>query len=174
MAITVLALPSALIWANFTTVAGPLIDPADGHSVDALTAFNYNLPTLPPRTIGGQWAMADPNVMTITPNAQVVAGVAQTPGLLSHEQFHYDVGIATARALARHLAALRAPNQAALGAAVRDAADLHFNVRAGLIQRRYDTDTRHGTNAHYQRIWKSRMSACLVNPRSETIGGFYL
>ena len=174
MTIPVLAIPPLLTWPNFTTVAGPLIDPADGTSVDALTAFNFNLPSLPPRNLGGQLAVADPNVITITPNAQIVAGVAQTPGLLSHEQFHYDVGIATARALARHLAALRAPNLAALGTAVRDAANLHFTVRAGLIQRRYDIDTRHGTNAHYQRIWKSRMAACLANPRSETIGGFYL
>lgn len=174
MTIAVIATPVTLAWRNFTTVAGPLIDPADGQSVDALTAFNFNLPTLPPRTVAGQLAVADPNVLTITPNAQVVAGVPQTPALLSHEQFHYDVGIVTARALARHLAALRAPNVAALGTAVREAARLHFTTRAGLIQRRYDLDTRHGTNAHYQRIWKNRMAACLANPRSETIGGFYL
>lgn len=174
MAISVLAIPSVLTWANFTTVAGPLVDPADGATVDALTAFNFNLPNLPPRNLGGQLAMADPNVITITPNAQIVAGVAQTPGLLSHEQFHYDVGIVTARALARHLAALRAPDMATLIAAFRDAATLHFTTRVRLIQRRYDIDTRHGTNAHYQRIWKSRMAACLANPRSETIGGFYL
>jgi hypothetical protein len=69
---------------------------------------------------------------------------------------------------------LRAPNQAALGIAVQNAAQLHFMTRARLLQRRYDLDTRHGTNAHYQRIWKNRMAACLANPNSNQLGGFWL
>ena len=151
-----------------------IVDPADRTLVDALTRFNFNLPNLPPRMIGGQFAMADPNVITITPNAQVFTGVFQTLALLSHEQFHYDVGIVTARALARELMALRAPNLAALTTAVQGAARLHFTTRAGLLQGRYDLDTRHGTNAHYQKIWKNRMAFCLAKPLSDQLGGFFL
>jgi len=174
MAITIVANPASLAWVNFTPSATQIVDPNDGTLVDALTRFNFNLPPLPPRMVNGQFAMADPNVITITPNAQVFTGVLQTPALLSHEQFHYDVGIVTARALARELMALRAPNQAALATAVQNAARLHFTTRAGLLQRRYDLDTRHGTNAHYQRIWKDRMTSCLANPRSDQLGGFFL
>jgi hypothetical protein len=174
MAITVTATPASLTFANFTPSATQIVDPNDGTLVDALTRFNFNLPALPPRMVAGQFAMADPNVITITPNAQIFTGVAQTPALLSHEQFHYDVGIVTARALARELMALRAPNLAALVTAAQNATRLHFTTRARLLQRRYDLDTRHGTNAHFQKIWKDRMTACLANPRSDQLGGFFL
>jgi len=174
MAITVVARPAVLAWANFRSVAAQIVDPNDGTLVDALTRFDFNLPDRPARRVGGHFALAYPNVITITPNAQVFNGVLQTAALLSHEQFHYDVGVATARALARQLMRLRAATEAALGAAVRDAARLHFMTRAGLLQKRYDLDTHHGTSAHYQKIWKNSMTACLANPRSDQIGGFWL
>ena len=174
MAITVVANPASLTFLNFTPSATRILDPGDGTLVDAFTRFNFNLPPLPPRTVAGKFAMADPNVITITPNAQIFTGVLQTPALLSHEQFHYDVGIVTARALASELMALRAPNLAALTTAVQNAARLHFTTRAGLLQRRYDLDSRHGTNAHFQKIWKDRMTSCLANPRSSQLGGFFL
>jgi hypothetical protein len=174
MAITVVATPATLTWADFTPSASQLVDPGDGTLVDALTRFDFNLPNLPPRHVGGQLAVADPNVITITPNAQVFTGVAQTAALLAHEQFHYDVGIVTARGLARELMALRAPNLAALITAVQNASRLHFTTRAGLLQRRYDLDSRHGTNAHFQKIWKDRMTTCLAHPRSDQLGGFFL
>jgi hypothetical protein len=174
MAITVVASPATLTWANFTVVPAQMIDPNDGTLVDAITRFDFSLPNLSPRTINRQLAMADPNVITITPNAQVWSGVALTAALLSHEHFHYDVGIVTARALARQLMAVRASNMAGLSSAVQNAAQLHFQTRAGLLQRRYDIDTRHGTNAHFQNIWKGRMTACLANPLSDQLGGFWL
>jgi hypothetical protein len=174
MAITVTATPATLAWGDFTVVTTQIVDPGDGTLVDAVTRFDFDFPDLPARNIGGMMALADPNVITITPNAQVWSGVRQTAALLSHEQFHYDVGIVIARALARQLTALRAPNQAALGALVREAARLHFQTRAGLLQRRYDIDTDHGAIALYQGIWKRRMTDCLANPRSEQLGGFWL
>jgi hypothetical protein len=163
-----------LTWLNFRSSPARIVDPGDGTLVDALTKFDFNLPDLGHRMVAGQFAMAEPNVLTITPNAQVFTGVLHTPALLSHEQFHYDVGIVTARALARELTTLRAPNLAALKTAVQTASRLHFTTRAGLLQRRYDLDTRHGANAHYQKVWKDRMTACLANPRSDQLGGFYL
>ena len=174
MSITVSANPTILTWSNFTPTGSRIVDPNDGTLIDALTRFDFNMPDLPPRMVNGLFAMADPNVITITPNAQVFTGVLKTTALLAHEQFHYDVGIVTARALARQLMALSAPNQVALSAAVQSASRLHFITRAGLLQRRYDLDTRHGTNAHYQKIWKDRMAICLANPQSDQLGGFYL
>jgi len=174
MAITVVATPATLSWSNFRSVPTKIMDPNDRTLIDALTRFNFDMPDLPPRTIGGQLGLADPLVITITPNSQVWTGVAQTAALLSHEQLHYDVGIVTGRALARQLMLLRAPNQASLVSAVRAAARLHFMTRAGLLQSRYDLDTRHGTNAHYQKIWKDRMTACLANPLADQLGGFFL
>jgi hypothetical protein len=174
MAITVNANPAVLTWANFVPVPMQIPDPNDGTLVDAVTRFNFNMPAQPPRNIGGKFALADPLVITITPNAMVFTGVAQTAALLSHEQFHYDVGIVTGRALARHLMRLRAPSLPALVTQVQAATQLHFMTRAGLLQSRYDIDTRHGTNAHYQKIWKDRMTKCLANPLADQLGGFYL
>jgi len=174
MAITATISPAALTWAHFRTSPTQILDPNDGTLQDALTRFDFNMPDLGHRLDGKQFALADPNVITITPNAQVWTGVAQTAALLSHEQFHYDVGFVTARALARELTRLRAPSLAALTTAFRTAVQLHLFTRAGLLQRRYDLDTSHGTVAHYQRIWKDRMTACLADANATQLGGFWL
>lgn len=174
MAITLQANPTTLTWKNFNPTPTRITDPADGTLVDAYTTFGYNIPNLPLRRINGQLALADPMVVTITPNARVWTGITQTVALLSHEQFHYDVGIVTGRALARHMMRLRAGDIPSLRNLLQNTVRLHFQTRAGLLQKRYDIDTRHGTNARYQRIWKNRMVNCLANPRSDQLGGFYL
>jgi hypothetical protein len=174
MKINVITVPQILTWHDFTPSSGRLIDPNDGSLIDALTAFNFNFPSLPPVVKNGVYSLSLPNNIIIGPSAQVWVGVSKTAKLLSHEQFHYDVGTATARALARQLAVLKANSVAKLGTMMREAFNLHFTKRAGLIQRRYDLDTRHGTNDYYQKIWKKRMDQCLADPKSTTIGGFYL
>ena len=111
--------------------------------------------------------------ITITPNARVWSGVAQTAALLSHEQWHYDIGTATGRALARDLSRARGTIPELI-TILTNAVQLHFMTRAGLLQKRYDIDTRHGTNTHYQGVWKARMTSCLANPNASQLGGFYL
>ena len=174
MPITVLGNPMSLSWANFTVVPNQILDPADGTLVDAYTAFNFNIPNTPTRIINGQHALGETFTITITPNARVWSGVSQTATLLSHEEWHYHVGIVTARALSKQLATLRAPTLPQLSILFNEAVNLHFNTRAGILQKRYDIDTRHGTQEHYQKIWKDRMTAVLANPRADQIGGFYL
>ena len=107
MAITATVSPAALTWAHFRSSPTQITDPNDGSLVDAFTSFNHNMPARGHRMDGRQFAMADPNVITISPNAQVWTGVVQMADLLSHEQFHYDIGFVTARALARELTRLR-------------------------------------------------------------------
>ena len=174
MAITAFASPTTLTWSNFTPVSSRIRDPHDGTLVDALTEYQFFMPSRSPRRVDGQFAVADPLVILITPRAQVWTGVRQTAALLSHEQFHYDVGIVIARAAAKHLMALRAASASALASELAKASRLHFVTRNKLIQQRYDKDTQHGTNSRYQGIWKGRMRACVSNPRSDRIGGFYL
>ena len=112
--------------------------------------------------------------ISIVPRAQVWSGVLQTAALLSHEQWHYDVATITGRALCRELARLRGTSLADLRAKIQTAVQLHFHKRAGILQKRYDLDTSHGTNAHYQKIWKDRMTATLANASADTMGGFWL
>lgn len=174
MAITVVTKPVALTWAHFTVTANKIPDPNDGTLVDAVTRFHFDFPDKAPRKIVNRFKMGDPNVITITPDARVWSGVAQTAELLSHEQLHYDVGTVVARALARQLMQLEEGNLAALKTEFLKAFDLHIQTRAGLIQNRYDKDTAHGTVAHYQKIWKDQMTACLANPNATHLHGFWL
>jgi hypothetical protein len=101
-------------------------------------------------------------------------GGPQSPELLAHQQFYYDVGFVVARVVARELMSLRAGGEGELAAAVWNTVQLHFIFRAGLIQRRYDLDTRHGAIRYDQQLWTWRMSACLADPTSSQIGGFWL
>ena len=151
-----------------------VIDPADGTVQDAYTAFSYDIPDIGSRMVGTQHALGVPNVISITPDASVRIGAVLTPALLAHEQFHYDVGFVVARALAHQLTIAREPTLAALKATFLKLFALHIDKRVGLIQRRYDLDTAHGTNAIYQKIWLDRMKACLANPKANQIGGFWL
>jgi hypothetical protein len=174
MAITVSASPGNLTWANFTVRPTQITDPADGTLVDAYTSFNYTFPNSSPVNNGGIFSIPDPYTISITPTAQVWSGIRQTPALLSHEQWHYDVATITGRALCRELARLTGTSLADLRAKIQAAVQLHFHKRTGILQTRYDLDTRHGTNAHYQKIWKDRMTATLANPNADTMGGFWL
>jgi len=173
MSITVRANPANLTWNHFT-VMQTVIDPADNTVQDSFTAFNFSIPDFPPRMINRRFGLAETFQITITPLARVRAGAAQDAGLLSHEQFHYDVGVVTGRALARTLMTLREPDLSALRLALNRAVHLHFFTRARLIQRRYDLDTHHGREQHYQRIWKNQMAACLADRGSTHIHGFWL
>jgi hypothetical protein len=151
-----------------------VIDPADGTAQDAYTSFDYDFPDLPARRIGSDYGFAVPNVIEIIPNAKARTGAALTPRLLAHEQFHYDVGFAAARCLAHQFTIARAKTLDDLKARYVTLIDLHFFTRAGLIQKRYDMDTAHGANAHYQTVWLDRMRACLADPDAKQIGGFWL
>ena len=172
--INVIATPTKISWSNFSVVPQKIPDPNDGTLVDAVTAFNFDVPGLPPRSVDGGFMMADPNTIRITPNARVFNGVAQTAELLLHEQFHYDVGVATARSLARHMMKLKAATKHELMGAFQTIAKLHLYTRARLIQKRYDVETEHGTKWHFQKIWIARMKSVLANPRSVKIGGYWL
>ena len=170
---TVVANPVNLSFANFTPSPTQIVDPGDGSLVDALTNFNFAIQNLPPVNTGGVFTVPPAITITITPNCQIFTGVLQTPALLSHEQFHYDVGIMCGRAFARHIMFLRGSSLADLVAQIGAAANLHFRTRARILQRRYDIDTGHGTIALYQNIWKSRMTHALASPNDATMGGFW-
>jgi hypothetical protein len=173
MSITVRQNPERLTWADFISVP-IVIDPNDGTEQIAFTAFDFDIPYHPPRTVDGQLALAETFEITISPRARVKRGGAQSPELLVHQQFYYDVGFVVARVVARELTTLRAGDARELEAGVWNSVQLHFVFRAGLIQRRYDLDTKHGTVRYDQELWTSRMSACLAEPLSSQIGGFWL
>jgi hypothetical protein len=101
-------------------------------------------------------------------------GGPKTAELLAHQRFYYELGFVVGREVARELASLRAANENELATAQWNIIQLHFIFRTGLIQRRYDLDTRHGTVRYDQQVWTWRMSTCLADPESNQIGGFWL
>jgi hypothetical protein len=173
MSITVRRNPEQLTWADFISIP-IVIDPNDGTEQIAFTAFDFDIPYRAPRTVDGQLAVAETFEITISARARLKRGGPRSPELLAHQQFYYDVGFVAARVLARELTTLRAADARELEVSVWNSAQLHFVFRAGLIQRRYDLDTKHGTVLYDQQLWTSRMSACLADPLSSQIGGFWL
>jgi hypothetical protein len=163
MSITVRRDPERLTWADFISIP-IVIDPNDGTEQMAFTAFDFNVPDELPRTIDGQLALSETFEIIITPRARVKRGGPQSPELLAHQQFCYDVGFVVARVVARELTTLRAGDERELASAVWNTIQSHFIFRAGLIQRRYDLDTRHGTVRYDQQLWTWRMSTCLADP----------
>lgn len=172
MAIIATRAPTTLAWSNFTSVS-TLLDPTDGGDLDAYTEFNYETPT-GWRLVDGRFAFADGQTVRVTPRARVRAGARQTAALLAHEQFHYDVGFVIARCVAKELFSLRAPTMADLVRQQNELIQLHFFRRVGLIQRRYDIDTGHGTNARWQAHYLRLMRECLANANANMLGGWWL
>ena len=163
MSITVRRNPERLTWADFISIP-IVIDPNDGTEQAAFTAFKFDIPDEPPRAVDGQLALAESFEIIISPRARAKMGGPQSPELLAHEKFYYEVGFVVARVVARELMTLRAGDKRELAAAAWNTVQLHFIFRAGLIQRRYDLDTRRGTVNYDQQLWTSRMSACLADP----------
>lgn len=175
MPITSFASPTTLTWGKFLPSSTRLRDPHDGTLVDSVVEFDWALtPNLPAQRSGSHFVVDNRMFVLITPRCRVWTGVRQTAALLAHEQFHYDVAIVIARVVAAKLNRMRGSSQADLRRQIATLMQLHFGRRNDLIQQRYDIDTRHGTNAHYQAIWKARMSACLSNANATQIGGFFL
>lgn len=152
-----------------------LTDPNDGTAIDAFTSFNFELlPNLPPELHNGRFRMPRSMSVSITPIALVRVGFTLTPELLSHEQLHYDVGFVIARQLAREFNVIDSGTDPGLRAKIAQLIEQHFHTRARLIQTRYDRESNHGLNGHFQRIWKQNMRGCLANAHASQIGGWML
>ena len=174
MTITAIRNPRVLTWDDFDEV-GTLTDPNDGTAIDAFTAFEFELlPDLPAESHHGRFRMSRSMSISITPIARVRTGATQSAALLAHEHLHYDVGFVIARQLARELNVIDDATEPGLRARIDELIELHFHTRARLIQTRYDRESNHGQNAHFQRVWSQNMRACLGNPHASQIGGWML
>lgn len=173
MSVSLVVKPVTLTWSNYTE-RDKVLDPADKTEQDAFTAFEWDLPGGKTRRVDDKLALPENLELTITPIALIRKGARKSDELLSHEQFHYDVAIIIGRVVVKALDVLRGSTAADLDAGSDQILNLHFVVRAGLIQRRYDLETRHGRNTHYQKAWKKLMKETLARPGSTQMGGWWL
>lgn len=81
---------------------------------------------------------------------------------LRHEQAHFDLSEVLARRLRAELRGLRSPCGAKDDA--RAALYARYQKEDADMQRRYDRETRHGTDARPQQIWESRIESLLKHP----------
>jgi hypothetical protein len=178
MTVELLMNPDTLTWDDFLE-QDEVIDPDSGKKVSARTSFDWDWPAKPPAKKDGEVAFPD-MVLMITPDAAVWKDSVvrkdkkKAEELLSHEQFHYDVAHVIGRVLVKHLEALRAKDAAQLSAAADVLFNRHFIVRSKLIHRRYDLETKHGLDQHYQKHWKKLMRETLARPDSTQMGGWWL
>ena len=174
MTVTAARTPTTLTWANFSPQP-TVVDPRDGTVVDAFTTFDFFMLTSPLIVpAGGRFRVNPALVISLVPLALVADGTSQTAALLAHEQIHYDVGFVIARQLARDLNVIDDATEAGLRKRMTDLTTLHFTTRAGLIQARYDRESNHGLNAHFQNYWSNQMAKCLANAQASEIGGWML
>lgn len=178
MGMTLVMKPSKLAWSNFQVVNDPILE--NGQKRSAKVDFTYEYPDYTPVRKDGKFALPDSITLTIEPDARIWKDSearkdkAKAADLLTHEQFHYDVAHAIGRVVLMHMWKLRADSEALLKAGLDLLLTRHFETRAGLIQRRYDLETRHGQDKHYQRIWIRLMEQTLANPNATMIGGYWL
>ena len=178
MAVVLLMNPETLAWDDFIE-KDQVLDPDTGKQVSARVQFDWDWPDKPKVKKDGEVAFAD-NTLMITPDAEVwkdsgaLKDKKKGDALLSHEQFHYDVAHVIGRVVVRKLEALRAKDAVSLDKAAWLVFQQHFIVRAGLIQRCYDKETKHGTEAHYQIAWKKLMKLALDNKKATHIAGWWL
>jgi len=178
MTVELLMNPDTLTWDDFLE-KDQVLDPDTGKRVSARTAFDWDWPPKAPVKKDGQVAFPD-MVLMISPDAEVWKDSEarkdkkKAETLLAHEQFHYDVAHVIGRVLVKHLEALRAKDAAQLSAAADVLFNRHFMVRSKLIHRRYDLETNHGLDKHYQQHWKKLMKQTLENPKATMLAGYWL
>ncbi len=171
MTVSAFRTPTTLTLGDFTPQPVVL---DHGLPVDAFTTFDFSTGTPLTVAVGSRFRVNPAMVILITPVALVRIGALMTPALLAHEQIHYDVGFVIARQLAREFNAIDDANDLHLQARMRTLVNLHFTTRAGLIQTRYDRESNHSLNAHFQKYWSDKMAKCLADPKAHEIGGWML
>jgi hypothetical protein len=178
MTVTLLMNPETLTFDDFIE-QDEVVDPDTGKKHSAVTRFDWDFPPVSPVKVDGKVAFPDMTLM-ISPDCTIMKGSVALSDkkkgevLLSHEQLHYDVAHVIGRVLVKHLENLRADSASKLDAAADVLFNRHFMVRSKLIHRRYDLETDHGLNSHYQKHWKKVMAETLKNPKATQMAGYWL
>jgi hypothetical protein len=177
MGMTLVMNPAKLAWSHFQVVASPVMP--NGATSSAFTNFTWEYGSYTPVQTGGMFALPDLRLV-IEPDCRIWkdsaarTDKAKGDALLSHEQFHYDLAHVIGRVVIVKMSKLRARTEAILKTELDVLLDFHFITRADLINRRYDLETNHGMNKHYQTHWKRLMDQTLLNPNALTLGGYWL
>lgn len=130
-----------------------------GESEDAYIEYSMDL-NYGWTTDAGRTLLSSIDILIEVTSASWVVGSERSDELLAHEQGHFDVAGLVYRQMGKDLSDLRAGSERALKSRVarikREA-----NRRALQLNRRYDSDTDHGTLDVRQQAWENLIRDCI-------------
>jgi hypothetical protein len=111
------------------------------------------------------WRLNDVHLaVVIHSNRTWVVGGQETPELLNHEQGHWDITGLIAREALQAYGRLRARMPKELTEQLRHI-QTRLQNKATRINRKYDSETNHGSNLDAQQKWDVLLTACIANTR---------
>lgn len=145
--------PRTLNWGNFRVVKFP----ADGSIYDAETGTSIGYKSQYVKQNDGSFATRGVviRVELVKENTWVVSG-KQSPGLLSHEQGHFDIAGLIAYELDMSLRQASGMSNDEVNSNVEDMFRV-INEKVKKIQSEYDDDTNHSINNSQQVAWKRKI-----------------
>ncbi len=159
--------PRALSWSEFSEIASR---PA-GVKENAQISVTTDMTTNQVRVIRekDKIRLGDLEIPVVVDGTEswVVQGT-KSDDLLSHEQGHFDIAGLVAWELYRGLMALRAATTSELQRQVNRKVGAARNKLEGLSgsatqEGKYDTETKHGTDAAAQKRWKDLIADCMTH-----------
>ena len=159
MSVNFSPVPTSLAWSHFRIVTQGATD------AHIQPGYDLNIPAQNGVVRDGNQYRVDRVTITVSihcPGTWVKQG-RQSTSLLDHERLHWMMAIIVGYELERAVLALRASTPALLNQQVRTKFTWHRGTREPSLQRRYDNETSHGTNAAAQTRWRSNIQNWYAN-----------
>ena len=165
MAVTTAPDPKDLKWSDYT---GPV--PA-GSPLDAFTKPRFTLGNTKAVKDGEKYRLEKVDIHLTMEKFQCwVKPVKKTAALLEHERGHWTMQSLVAKEMEGALAALRGDDPTALFKVAGDKFDWYRDKRSGFVDKQYDDDTNHGSNATLQGIWNGKITAWVAKGSIDLAG----
>jgi hypothetical protein len=165
MSVTTTPDPKDLKWKHYT---GPV--PA-GAALDAFTKPAFALGYANAVKDGEKYRFDKVDIkLTMEKFKCWVKPAKKTDALLEHERGHWYMQSVVAKELEGALAALRGDDSAALFKLATAQFDWYSDKRSGFVDKKYDDDTNHGTDATQQGIWDGKIAAWVAKGAIDLVG----
>ena len=165
MAVTAVPEPKDLKWSDYK---GPV---PGGSSLDAFTQPRFTLGNAKAVKDGDKFRLDKVDIkLTMETLSCWVDPAKKTNALLEHERGHWFMQKLVAKEMESALAALRADDPAALFKDAGAKFDWYQTPRSGFVDKQYDDDTNHGTNATQQGLWDAKIKAWTEKGSMDLVG----
>ena len=165
MSVTTTPDPKDLKWGDYT-------GPAPGRSpLDAFTKPRFTLGNTKAVKDGEAYRLEKVDIaLTLDKFHCWVKSGKKTDDLLEHERGHWKMQSVVAKEMEAAMAALRGDDPAALFKSAGDTFDWYRIKRSGFVDKQYDDDTNHGTDATQQGIWDGKIAGWVTKGAIDLAG----